>query len=101
MPKKRSEAGVIIAYFSLAPLIETEALYSLVTEVVRRRRAEGKCALKATTAAKVGTKKHKPLKDLTVMDGCADPACSYCRLGVGSGCVQKWIEEAKAAGDIG
>lgn len=42
MKRKRSEEGAIIAYFSLRPLQEAEALYSIVTELVRVRRREGK-----------------------------------------------------------
>lgn len=42
MAKRRSEQGSIIAYFSLAPLDQAEALYNIVSELVRRRRNEGK-----------------------------------------------------------
>lgn len=43
MPKaKRSEAGALIAYFSLKPMDECEGLLSIIQELMRRRRREGR-----------------------------------------------------------
>lgn len=38
MPKKRSEAGAVIAYFSFRPLEEVEITWGIVAELMRDRR---------------------------------------------------------------
>jgi hypothetical protein len=42
MAKKKSEQGAVVAWFSLAPLDQCESAYAIVSEVMRRRRKEGK-----------------------------------------------------------
>jgi hypothetical protein len=42
MAKRKSELGAIIAYFSLGPLDACESAYAIISEVMRRRRREGK-----------------------------------------------------------
>lgn len=42
MPKKRSEAGAVIAYFSFRPLEEVEVTWGIVQELVRDRRRESR-----------------------------------------------------------
>lgn len=42
MPKKRSEAGAVIAYFSFRPLEEVEVTWGIVAELMRDRRRESR-----------------------------------------------------------
>lgn len=56
MPKKKSEQGSIIAFFSLSSLDVAENVLGIVQEVMRRRRREGKAGRPKKEKA-VGEKK--------------------------------------------